>query len=113
MEHGFSERRRSPRVPMGSSAQIVRPVSMAVRLLDLSSEGLLMACPSPIPAGAPSRVIARLGNRPLDAEIDVRHVSSQWDQHAGGYRVGGRFTSLGPQAKVAVESLLSGSEHGD
>lgn len=113
MESGFIERRRSPRVAMGSNAQVVRPVSMAVRLLDLSSEGVLMACPSPITPGAVSRVIARLGDRPLDAELDVRHVSSQWDARAGGYRVGARFLALGPQARAAVETLLGGSEHRD
>jgi hypothetical protein len=110
MESGFTERRRSPRVSIASGALIVRPVSMAVRVLDLSSEGLLLSCPDPIVPGATSRVVARLGGRPLDAEIDVRHVSSHWDQRVGGYRVGGRFLSLGPQARLAVESLLSGSE---
>lgn len=113
MEIGFIERRRSPRVPIGSGAMVVRPVSMAVRLLDLSSEGVLLSCPDPIAAGASSRVTARLGSRPLDAELDVRHVSDQWDQRVGGYRVGGRFVSLGPQARLAVESLLSGSERSD
>ena len=113
MESGFIERRRSPRIAMGSGAQVVRPVSMAVRLLDLSSQGVLMACPSPITPGVVSRVIARLGPRPLDAALDVRHVSSEWDPRAGGYRVGGRFIALGPQAKSAVEGLLSGSERGD
>jgi hypothetical protein len=113
MESPFIERRRSPRVQMGSGARVVRPVSMAVRLLDLSSDGVLLSCPDPIAPGAASRVIARLGNRPLDAELDVRHVSGQWDQRIGGYRVGGRFLSLGPQAKLAVEGLLSGGEPGD
>jgi hypothetical protein len=81
--------------------------------LDLSSEGLLLSCPDPIAPGAASRIVARLGNRPLDAEVDVRHVSSQWDQRHGGYRVGGQFVSLGPQARLAVESLLSGSDRSD
>ena len=113
MQSAFIERRRSPRVPMAGGARVVRPVSMAVRLLDLSSDGVLLSCPDPIAPGAASRVIARLGNRPLDAELDVRHVSGQWDQRIGGYRVGGRFLSLGPQAKLAVEGLLSGGEPGD
>jgi hypothetical protein len=113
MESGFIERRRSLRVPMGSGAVVIRPVSMAVRLLDLSSEGVLLSCPDPIAPGTTSRVIARLGDRPLDAELDVRHVSSQWDPRIGGYRVGGRFSALGPQARVAVDTLLSGSDHGD
>ena len=113
MDNGFIERRRSPRIPMGDGAQVVRPVSMAVRLLDVSSDGVLLACPSPMTPGVVSRVIARLGDRPLDASLDVRHASAQWDQQAGGYRVGGRFVALGPQAREAIDSLLSGGEQGD
>lgn len=86
---------------------------MAVRLLDLSSQGVLLSCPDPVPPGATSRVVARLGDRPLDAEFDIRHVSSQWDQRLGGYRVGGRFVTLTPQARLAIDALLSGSEHSD
>jgi hypothetical protein len=113
MDNGFVERRRSPRVPMGDGAVLVRPVSMAVRLLDMSSQGVLLACPDPVSPGATSRVVARLGDRPLDAELDIRHVSRQWDQRLGGYRVGGRFVTLTPQARLAVDSLLSGGEHSD
>jgi len=109
MENGFIERRRSPRVPMKDSATVVRPISMAVRLLDLSSEGVLLSCPDPISPGAASKVTARLAGRSLEADLDVRHVSSQWDQRVGGYRVGGRFLSLGPQARLAIEELLGGS----
>ena len=109
MEIGFIERRRSPRVAMASGALFVRPVSMAVRVLDLSSEGVLLSCPDPVALGATSRVMAKLGGKPVDAELDIRHVSSEWDQRVGGYRVGGQFLSLGPQARAAVESLLSGS----
>jgi hypothetical protein len=109
MESGFIERRRSPRVSVADGATVVRPVSMAVRLLDLSSEGVLLSCPDPIRLGVTSRVTARLSGRSLDAELDVRHVSTQWDPRVGGYRVGGRFVSLGPQARLAIEELLSGS----
>ena len=113
MDSGFVERRRAPRVQMGSDATFVRPVSMAVKLLDLSSDGVLLSCPDPISPGALPRVVARLGNRPLEAELDVRHVSSRWDPRVGGYRVGGRFVALGPQARQAVDGLLVGSEGHD
>ena len=113
MESGFVERRRSPRVPMGSGAVAVMPASMAVRLLDLSSQGVLLACPDPVLPGTPSRVAARLGDRSFDTELDIRHVSSEFDRRLGGYRVGGCFLALSPQSKQAVEVLLSGSERAD
>jgi hypothetical protein len=109
MDTGFVERRRSPRVPMGGGVTAVRPVSTAVRLLDVSSDGVLLSCPDPIAPGALARIVVRLGNRPLDAELDVRHVSRERDPQVGGYRVGGRFVSLGAQARQAVDGLLSGS----
>jgi hypothetical protein len=94
---------------MADTVILIGPVSMAVRLLDLSSEGVLLSCPDPMRLGATSRVTAKLASRSLDAEFDVRHVSSRWDQRVGGYRVGGRFLSLGPQARLAIEELLSES----
>ena len=110
MDTGFVERRRSPRVPVAGGATVVRPVSFAVRLLDLSSDGVLLSSPDPIPPGSTPRIAARLGNRPRDAELDVRHASREWDPRVGGYRVGGRFVSLGPQARQAVDGLLGASE---
>jgi len=109
MDSGFVERRRSPRVPMETGTTLARPVSMAVRLLDLSADGMLLSCPDPLSPGALPRIVARLGNRQLDVELDVRHVSNQWDPRAGGYRVGGRFVAPGPQARQAVDGLLAGS----
>ncbi len=108
MEHVENERRRSPRVPVTSGAIVTRPVSMAVRLLDMSSEGVLMACPFPMQPGVRRRVIARLGGRPLDVEIQVRHASGDYDHFAGGYRVGGEFRSVGPMARLVIDDLLSG-----
>jgi hypothetical protein len=113
MDTGFVERRRSPRVPMADGTTLVRPVSMAVKLLDLSADGVMLSCPDPLSPGALPRVVARLGNRSLDVELDVRHVSSQWDSRVGGYRVGARFLSPDPQARQAVDDLLAGGEGHD
>jgi hypothetical protein len=109
MDSGFVERRRSPRVAIKTGTTLFRPVSMAVKVLDLSADGMLLSCPDPLSPGALPRVVARLGNRPFDVELDVRHVSNQWDPRVGGYRVGGRFVAPGPQARRAVDGLLAGS----
>lgn len=113
MDTGFVERRRSTRVPMAAGTTLVRPVSMAVKLLDLSSDGMQLACPDPISPGALPRIVARLAHRPLDVQFEVRHVSNQWDPRVGGYRVGGRFVEPGVEARAAVDSLLAGSESHD
>lgn len=113
MDTGFVERRRAPRVSMETGTTLVRPVSMAVKLLDLSADGMLLSCPDPLSPGALPRIVAKLGSRSLDVELDVRHVSNQWDPRVGGYRVGGRFVAPGPQARQAVDSLLVGSDGHD
>ena len=89
---------------------VIRPVSVRVRLLDLSSDGLLLACPDPTRLGGTARVVAWLGGRRLDAEFDIRHVSSQWDEAAGGYLVGGRFPSLDPLARRTLNDLVGASD---
>jgi hypothetical protein len=33
--------------------------------------------------------------RRLDVEFDIRHVSSEWDEEAGGYLVGATFPIAG------------------
>jgi hypothetical protein len=89
---------------------VIRPVAVPVRLLDLSSDGLLLACRDPTRIGATPRVIAGLAGRRLDVELDTRHVSSQWDEEAGGYLVGGSFRSLDPLARRTLNDLLGASD---
>jgi len=89
---------------------VIRPVAVPVRLLDLSSDGLLLACRAPTRIGATPRVIAGLAGRRLDVGFDIRHVSSQWDEEAGGYLVGGRFRSLDPLARRTLNDLLGASD---
>jgi hypothetical protein len=78
--------------------------------MDLSAEGLLLACERPLTISAISRVISCLAGRRLDVELVVRHVSIRWDEAAGGYLVGGRFPSLDPPARLTIESLLASTE---
>jgi hypothetical protein len=89
---------------------VTRPVSVSVRLLDLSSDGLMLACPDPTRIGATPRVIAGFAGRRLEVEFDVRHVSSQWNEAAGGYLVGGSFPSLDPRARRTLNDLLGASD---
>lgn len=107
MEHGSEERRRFPRVAATGAMMAMRPVSLTVQILDLSSDGLLLACPQALSLRAKPRVTGTFAGRRLDATLDIRHVSSQWDQQAGGYRTGGQFVSLDPSARGVIEALLT------
>jgi hypothetical protein len=106
MDPVAQERRRSPRIETNTHVMLGRPVSMVVQMLDLSSDGLLMACPQQLSPGAMLRVTANISGRQLEAQLDVRHVSNQWDRRIKGYRVGGRFVSLDPTVRSAIDDLL-------
>jgi hypothetical protein len=86
---------------------VIRPVSVPVRMVELSSGGLQLVCPNPARIGATPRVIAGLGGRRLDVKVDIRHVSSKWDEEAGGYLVGGSFPALDSQARQTLDDLLA------
>lgn len=107
MEHQFIERRRTPRASTESATLSAVHVSVPVRLLDLGSDGLLMACWAPLRVGSTVRVAAAFAGRRLDVELSVRHVSGQWDERVAGYVVGGSFASFDAAARQIITALLS------
>ena len=109
MEHQFIERRRTPRVSTETATLSAMHVSVPVRLLDLGSDGLLMACWAPLRVGSTVRVAAAFAGRRLDVELSVRHVSGQWDERVGGFVVGGSFASFDAAARQIIAALLSAS----
>jgi PilZ domain len=109
MEYQAPERRRFPRVDTPSGAVVIRPVSMAVQMLDLSSGGLLLACPQPAGVGATLRVTSNIAGQLMAADLDVRHASSQWDPQIKGYRVGGQFVSLDHKTRSVIDDVIGGA----
>jgi hypothetical protein len=106
VDHEFRERRRSPRLATERGAMAALHVSVPVRLLDLSSDGLLLACEAPLRVGSTLRVVSGLAGRRLDVELCVRHVSSRPEWEGGGHVVGGSFPSFDPTARQTVTALL-------
>ena len=86
-----------------------RSVSMPVRLLDLSADGMLLACPLPLAIAAIPRVASWFAGRRLEVDLVVRHVSGRWDDEACGYLVGGRFAELDRPARRVLDALLAGA----
>jgi hypothetical protein len=109
MEHEFRERRRSPRVSADNRTMVALQASVPIRLLDLSSDGLLLASEAPLRVGSTVRVVSRLAGRRLEVELCVRHASSRRGEGVGGCVVGGSFPSFDPTARQIITALLAAS----
>ena len=109
MEHEFRERRRSPRASTDNRTMVALQVSVPIRLLDLSSDGLLLACEAPLRVGSTVRVVSGMAGRRLEVELCVRHASSRRDEGVGGCVVGGSFPSFDPTARQIITALLAAS----
>jgi len=106
MEHEFTEPRRSPRAAADSRPIVALHVSVPVRLLDLSSEGLRLACDVPLRVGSTVRVVTGLPGRRLDVELCVDQVSNRPDEGGGGYVLDGRIPSFDTAARGIIAGLL-------
>jgi len=109
MDYAFTERRSSPRASTESAALGALHVSVPVRLLDIGSDGLLMASWVPLRVGSTVRVAAAFAGRRMEVEVIVCHVSGGWDERAGGYVVGGSFPSFDATARPIIAALLGAS----
>ena len=106
MEHEFTKHRRSPRVSTENRTMAALHVSVPVRLLDLSSDGMLLACEVPLRAGSTVRVVTGLAGRRLEVELSVDEVSNRPDERIGGYVLAGSFPSFDPAARQIITALL-------
>jgi hypothetical protein len=102
MDHEVAERRASPRVSPGNGMIVALHVSVPVRLLGLSSAGLLLACEVPLRAGSTVRVVTGLAGQRLEAELCVDQVSNRPDNGIGGYILCGRVPSFDTTARRAI-----------
>lgn len=103
------ERRRFPRARIADHALTVVG-SNHVRLLDINSRAVLLACPPEMETPAPGeRAFLRmvLGTVPFSSELEVRRVEPIV---AHGYvmmrRLAAMFVNLTPANRVAVEQFL-------
>ena len=98
---GMEDRRRSPRRQVrGQSAGI--PVAESVRLLDLSSAGVLLETPTPTDLGALAKLRFTVAGEPLAVDVEVRRVTAG----PSGYRVGARFVEMTPVHRRLIERFM-------
>jgi c-di-GMP-binding flagellar brake protein YcgR len=79
------------------------PVHESVRVLDLSSAGVLLHTASAPDLGARAKLRFSLGGEPLAADVEVRRVSAA----PGGYRVGARFVEMSPLQRHQIERFMN------
>jgi hypothetical protein len=106
----FLERRREPRVPMSGQPSVGLPLAATVRLVDISSGGVLITSSQPMAIGQRARLQTTLGPDPLSVEIEVRRVTTSGGQGGGRgqFRIGAVFTSLDESSNRSVHQFLSG-----
>ncbi len=106
MTEAFVERRRSRRVDVGGRARVDRTTALSVRLLDIGLGGVLMASSLPFEVGQYAHLSTRLGDVPVDADIEVRGTSRQRDE-SGAYRIGARFLALDPATRREMNEFFA------
>ena len=101
----MEERRRSER--RSAETQFVKISSSdSVRVLDISTAGVLFQAPSPLSLGTRGRLRLSVGGAPLLAEIEVRRVSVAPDL-SPGYRIGAKFVAMTPKHRQLIERFIS------
>jgi c-di-GMP-binding flagellar brake protein YcgR len=98
----MDERRRTPR-QLAQGQSVGLPVAESVRVLDMSSVGVLLETSFPPDLGARARLRLSLAGEPLAAEIEVRRVAPGPE----GYRVGARFVDMTPAHRRLIERFMS------
>jgi hypothetical protein len=101
----MEERRRAPRHEV--SAEFVHlPANMNVRVLDISTAGVLLQSPRLLNPGARGSLRFTLAGAPFLADIQVRRVTSGSDA-AAGYRIGATFVEMTVEHRQLIERFMN------
>lgn len=99
----FLERRRSPRLDIGPEPELRQPRRMAVRLVDISGGGALLALDEPLPIGTTGRMRVTLGPGPFEAVVEVRRHELRPE---APFLLGTRIVSANPRDQEALDRFL-------
>ena len=95
------ERRRSPRFDVVGGELAVLPISMSVRLLDISVTGVLVQSSQMAKEGSRGRLRLDLAGQPFAAEVELRRIAQ--GQGGQGYKIGARFVDLTDEQRQIIE----------
>ena len=111
MPEALLERRREPRVPMKDDDTVGLPAGLTVRLVDISTGGVLLSSPQRLQVGQKARLRTSLGPEPFNVDLEVRRVAAAGVSGGarGGYRIGAVFTGVDEAAGRSIKRFLDGS----
>jgi c-di-GMP-binding flagellar brake protein YcgR len=99
------ERRRTPRIELGTDEVIQLEQRHRVQLLDISQSGALIACDPPVPVGTRGQFRAGLAAQPFAAEVAVQrhHVRAAARAQVG---LGTLFVSMDDRSRRDLDRFL-------
>ena len=101
----MQERRRASRHEVSEAAANL-PAGMSVRVLDISTVGVLLQSPQLVTPGARGSLRFTLGGAPFLADIRVRRVTPESDAGAG-YRIGATFVGMTLEHRQVIERFMN------
>ena len=99
----MEERRRSPRFDVDGGELAVLPISLSVRLLDISLSGVLVQSSQNAKEGSRGRLRLDLAGRPFAADVEVRRIAQ--GPGGRGYKIGARFLDLTDDQRQILEGF--------
>jgi hypothetical protein len=102
----MEERRRTERFVLQPEGSLGIPVSMSVRILDISVAGVLLQSNREMTIGQRGALRLAISGQDLTTEVAVTRVSSATGADSG-YRIGASFTSMAPEHRQIIERLIN------
>ena len=101
----MEERRRSPRHQVGREFPNL-PANMSVRVIDISSAGVLLQSARMLSPGARGSLRFTLAGAPFAADIQVQRVSAA-SEAGSGYRIGATFVGMTVEHRRLIERFMN------
>jgi hypothetical protein len=101
----MEDRRRSPRHNVGEDF-VSLPASTNVRVLDISTAGVLLQSPRMLNPGARANLRFTLAGAPFSADVVVRRVSPS-PRTGMGYRIGAMFAGMSFEHRQLIERFMN------
>ena len=82
------------------------PANMSVRVIDISSAGVLLQSAHMLNPGARGSLRFTLAGAPFAADIQVQRVSTSTEA-GSGYRIGATFVGMTPENRRHIERFIN------